>query len=97
MRSKEKRLPGEAQNAMTAAPTERRRHPRVRLEGSVEFACASEPYLVVTGCLVDVSSGGFRASHAHLKLTSGEKVRFRHPLASGGAVVAWTRLVNSRA
>jgi hypothetical protein len=73
---------------------EQRREIREPAEGEVWLAIeASGP--VFRGRLVDSSKSGFRASHSHISLSTGQRVRFRHSLGKGQALVMWNQILGS--
>jgi len=49
------------------------------------------------GRLIDTASGGFRARHSRLTLSSGQLVDFEYEGHSGLACVVWTRIVDGEA
>ena len=61
-------------------------------QGAVWFVPEGAGALVL-GCLLDISHSGFRASHTHKALSTGQHVRFRHALGEGRAVVIWNRIL----
>ena len=71
---------------------ERRSEVRRPATGPVALSFADPLPVTVTGTLLDVSSGGFRAAHRHSSLPSGMEVEFVHAEASGKARVAWNRI-----
>jgi len=75
---------------------ERRKEPRSPADGKVEFLLEDPLPRKFHGRLVDVSEGGFRASHEPTGLHAGVEVRFRHPAAEGRARVMWTRVLGER-
>jgi len=62
----------------------------------VELRLAPPDAAVVQAQLVDISSTGFRARHKCPWLQSGGRVHFRHPFASGTALVVWNRTLGNR-
>lgn len=75
---------------------DRRREERVEAAGAVSMETTPPLRRVIQGSLMDVSSHGFRAAHTDRDLAPGDKVRFSHSLASGEAVVVWTRIVEGQ-
>ncbi|SRR5579884_117118 len=71
---------------------ERRRHERMPASGSVQLLVQDPAVVVVSGSLIDVSRGGFRAAHSHTGLEKGQIVRFRHDAGEGFARVVWNRI-----
>jgi hypothetical protein len=72
---------------------EKRREPRVKVEGSVDLYWEEgDAPVALRGELVDVSRNGFRASHEGSGLMKGQRVSFRHAQAGGRAVVVWNRI-----
>jgi hypothetical protein len=45
------------------------------------------------GRLVDSSQSGFRSSHTHASLATGQRVRFASRLGVGRALVMWNRIL----
>jgi len=77
-----------------ACVAEQRRETREPAEGEVWFTL--EASVRFQGCLVDSSKSGFRASHSHTSLSTGQRVRFRHCLGEGHALVMWNQILGSR-
>lgn len=73
---------------------ERRRERREQARDEVYLVVGFPRPELVVGRLVDLSSGGFRAIHTHMRLAAGDAVQFFQPSSSGTAVVAWTRIAN---
>jgi hypothetical protein len=71
---------------------EKRRHPRRPATGSVQLLLEDPGLIEVSGLLIDVSRGGFRAAHSHSGLANGQIVRFRHEAGEGFARVVWNRI-----
>lgn len=71
---------------------ERRREGRYPGAGEVRL-WANDPAQEVRGNLLDISAGGFRASHGYSGLSVGTEVRFRHAAAEGRARVIWNRIL----
>lgn len=71
---------------------EKRATPRAAAEGEVQLLGDQADQLAITGKLLDISAGGFRAAHNCAQLGSGQVLRFRHPDGSGRARVVWNRI-----
>ena len=72
---------------------EQRKEDREPAAGEVRFVLEAPGSLEFEGRLLDHSKSGFRASHAHAALSTGQRVRFRHSLAEGAAIVMWNRIL----
>jgi hypothetical protein len=72
---------------------EQRREERKPASGEIWFVLEAPGSPEFKGRLVDSSTSGFRATHAHAALTSGQPVSFRHSLGTGRALVMWTRIL----
>jgi hypothetical protein len=81
---------------MNIAIHEKRRELRNPAEGPVLVRFADPQPLEILGELMDVSSSGFRMSHANQSLHSGQVVEFSHYLAVGAARVMWNRIMDQR-
>ncbi len=75
---------------------ERRREPRSAAQGFVDLHLEDPVPVEIRGRLVDISDGGFRASHSYAGLQPGQEVDFRHQSAEGRARVAWNRILAER-
>jgi hypothetical protein len=62
-------------------------------EGEVWFTLEASGSFQFRGRLVDSSKSGFRASHSHTSLSTGQRVRFRHSLGEGHALVMWNQIL----
>ncbi len=71
----------------------RRASTRLPADGMVELSFADPLPVTISGRLLDVSSGGFRAAHACADIHTGLEVRFSHQRAAGAARVVWNRIV----
>jgi len=80
---------------MNAPATERRSEIRRPASGPVALSFADPLPVTVSGTLLDISSGGFRAAHGNPSLRAGMDVEFAHAAASGKARVAWNRIAGS--
>src|SRR5258708_6722165 len=76
---------------------ERRRAPRRRAAGEVRLRQSCLLAESFAGSLLDSATGGFRARHRHLNLTSGQIVDFEFQGRRGHAYVVWTRIVDGEA
>ncbi len=72
---------------------ERRGENRKLAKGEVWFT-EDAGSLEFSGRLIDSSNSGFRASHSHKSISTGQQVRFRHALGQGSAVVMWNRILD---
>jgi len=81
---------------MNAPVHERRSEIRRPASGPVSLSFADPLPVTVSGTLLDVSSGGFRAAHGNSSLRAGMDVDFAHAAASGKARVAWNRISGNR-
>ena len=72
---------------------ERRREERKPENGEMRFVLEGPGSLEFKGRLIDSSTSGFRATHSHAALSSGQPVSFRHSLGSGRALVMWSRIL----
>ncbi len=75
---------------------ERRREKRQNSAGDLRLVIEAPQRAEVTGQLVDVSAGGFRALHACAALSAGQEVNFDYAAAHGKARVMWTRVVGAQ-
>ena len=73
--------------------SEKRGEDRKRARGEVRFVLEGPGALAFEGSLLDTSQSGFRASHSHAALSTGQRVQFRHSLGVGRAVVMWNRIL----
>jgi hypothetical protein len=73
---------------------EQRREDRKQAKGEVWFTLEDAGSLEFQGRLIDSSKSGFRARHAHKALCTGQRVRFRHALGQGCALVMWNRILD---
>jgi hypothetical protein len=76
-----------------ACVAEQRKEDREPANGEVWFALEIPDCLEFRGRLIDLSKSGFRASHPHAALSTGQKVRFRHSFGEGCALVMWNRIL----
>jgi hypothetical protein len=74
---------------------EKRSEERKPANGEVWFVLEGPTSLEFKGRLIDSSTSGFRATHSHAALSSGQPVSFRHSLSSGRALVMWSRILAS--
>lgn len=74
---------------------EKRREPRHAASGKITFRIAGENGRTVEASLVDVSQHGFRATHSHARLATGQEVWFECSGEQGRARVIWTRIMGS--
>jgi len=72
---------------------EKRGERRKQARGDVRFALEGGA-VAFEGSLLDTSLSGFRASHSHAALSTGQCVEFRHSLGAGRAVVMWNRILS---
>jgi hypothetical protein len=72
---------------------EKRREERKPASGEIWFVLEGPVSLEFKGRLIDSSASGFRATHSHATLSSGQPVSFRHSLGSGRALVMWSRIL----
>ncbi len=72
---------------------DRRASTRLPAAGTVELSFADPLPVTISGRLLDVSKGGFRAAHACAEIHTGLEVRFSHERAAGSARVVWNRIV----
>ena len=82
---------------MHSHPDERRTQPRRPAVGQVElrpewFASTTS----VSGQMLDINSGGFRARHSFQALNSGHIVEFAYGRQKGRARVGWTRILGDQ-
>ena len=73
---------------------EKRGERRKPAKGTVWFVLEGAASVEFEGRLLDSSKSGFRAAHSQAALSAGQKVRFRHSMAQGNAVVMWTRILS---
>lgn len=74
---------------------EQRREDREPAAGEVWFAPEGPGGTEFEGFLLDSSKSGFRASHPITTLSTGCRVRFRHPRGRGRAMVMWNRILSN--
>ena len=74
---------------------DRRVEERHSASGGVTLSFADPVHRVLRGDLVDYSRSGFRATHDHRSLHTGEVVEFQHPFARGTARVMWNRILEA--
>ena len=72
---------------------EKRREARRAANGCVHVKFTDPQPLEIDGELLDISTSGFRMTHACTSLQSGQVVEFAHPEASGRARVMWNRIL----
>ena len=72
---------------------EKRAERRKQARGDVRFVLEDAAAIAFEGSLLDTSHSGFRASHSHAALSTGQRVEFRHSLGVGRAVVMWNRIL----
>jgi hypothetical protein len=75
---------------LQACVAEQRRETREPAEGEIWFTLEAFQF---RGRLVDSSKSGFRASHSHTSLSTGQWVRFHHSLGEGHALVMWNQIL----
>ena len=73
---------------------EQHREEREPAVGEVWFVLEDRPGTEFEGFMLDSSRSGFRASHSRATLATGCRVRFRHPLGKGHAMVMWNRILS---
>jgi len=72
---------------------EQRREDRQPAEGEVHLSVEGPGSFAIQGRLIDSSRSGFRASYHGASLATGQRVRFRHSLGEGRALVMWNRIL----
>ena len=72
---------------------EQRREERKPASGDIWFVLEGPGSVEFKGRLIDSSTSGFRATHSHAALSSGQPVSFRHSVGSGRALVMWSRIL----
>ncbi len=72
---------------------ERRKWPRRPVHGPIELIPDDPVQEGFVGELIDLSEGGFRASHRNATLRAGAEVRFRHAGGAGTARAVWVRVL----
>jgi hypothetical protein len=77
----------------TCIVAEQRSEDRKPAEGEIWFDLREPRPLEIRGRLLDSSSRGFRASHAEMALSAGQRVFFCHAHGEGSAVVIWNRIM----
>jgi hypothetical protein len=80
----------------TACIAEQRREDRAAASGVVRFVLEGTEPVEFQGRLVDCSKGGFRSSHTHASLSTGQQVRFASRFGEGHALVMWNRILEQR-
>ena len=75
---------------------ERRRGERYPADGEVVLILRDPGTIEIRGRLADISPEGFRASHRHVALCTGQLVSFHHEFADGLAKVVWNRVLGDR-
>jgi len=73
---------------------EKRGEDRKQARGDVQFVLEGPGAIAFEGSLLDTSNSGFRASHSHAALSTGQRVHFHHSLGAGLAVVMWNRILS---
>jgi hypothetical protein len=73
---------------------ERRRERRKQAHDVVYLVVGIPRPQLVVAKLVDLSSGGFRAVHDHMRLAAGDAVQYFQSSTSGSAVVVWSRILD---
>lgn len=81
---------------MNIAISEKRQEIRQPAAGPVLVHFSDPQPMEILGELVDMSTSGFRMSHANQSLQSGQLVEFSHPFAIGVARVMWNRILDDR-
>ena len=74
---------------------EKRREPRQLATGALRFRVAGDTGMVEAS-LIDTSVHGFRASHTHVRLETGQEVYFECGDVEGRARVIWTRIMGGQ-
>jgi hypothetical protein len=74
-------------------PVDRRRHLRREFSGHIRLWLDDPLPFEFAGRMMDISAGGFRATHAFPGLAAGQRVRFHHAEGAGFARVVWTRIL----
>jgi len=77
--------------------SERRNEPRSAATGEIRLRQSDVLSGAFAGRLMDIATGGFRARHGRLTLTSGQLVDFEFDGHCGLACVVWTRIVDGEA
>jgi|ERR1700719_1775448 len=73
---------------------ERRAEERYAASGAITLTFDDPVHRVLQGDLLDYSKSGFRATHDHRALHTGDVVEFQHPFARGTARVIWNRILD---
>ena len=81
---------------MSPRAHEKRREERREANGVVHVRYSDPRDVEIEGRLMDVSSSGFRMSHACVSLEAGQLVEFSHIEAAGRARVMWNRILAER-
>jgi hypothetical protein len=81
---------------MSSKGAERRRHPRRSVSEAVLLKRTGSEPVDIHAHLLDISEGGFRASHDCANLRPGDEVMFHSPLAEGAGRVVWTMICGNR-
>ena len=79
-------------SASVRSSLERRAAPRRAAHGPVKLRIESGSEPALSGELVDIATGGFRARHRFPGLRPGQTVVFEHRAGTGRACVVWTRI-----
>jgi hypothetical protein len=74
---------------------ERRSEIRSPATGAVTLSFADPLPVTLSGQLLDISAGGFRAAHGCPAIRTGMSIEFSHAAASGKARVAWNRIAGN--
>jgi hypothetical protein len=77
---------------MSVPGKERRSETRRPASGDVTLSFADPMPVTVSGKLIDVSTGGFRAAHGCSAIRAGMDIEFSYAARSGKARVAWNRV-----
>jgi hypothetical protein len=81
---------------MSTRVQEKRREERRETSGVVHVRFSDPRDIEIEGQLMDISSNGFRMSHACASLEAGQLVEFSHFEAAGRARVMWNRILAER-
>lgn len=81
---------------MTEQRQERRRERREAVRSVLKLRWEGGPSFPIEGALVDRSAHGFRVSHDHMELVSGQVVEFDDGVALRRARVMWTRILGAK-
>lgn len=77
-------------------PSDRRIEPRRPVSGQVNLQPEGFAATSVSGQMLDINSGGFRARHSFQALVSGNLVGFAYGSLEGRARVVWTRILGAQ-